>query len=678
LLVAVSVLPLLVFGSALIWIDYQRAREAAIAGMQATSRALVQTIDAQLAAHSDVLRTLARSPAARSADAPAFYAQLVDAAKQEPSGLTIGIIDASGRQLLNTAKPFGTPLPQRTDMVSMRNVLETGQPQIGDLVIAAVTRTPVISVNVPIDWAGRKHVLGANLPLDTLVTILRRQALPPGWLIGITDRNGTIIARSVRNDAVVGRKANPLFIERISRAAEGQMEVVSREGDAVVTTWSRSPATGWTIGLSQPKASFAAGLQRSLVILALGGILAVLSGGAAAILLARRIAGPMTELAAGAATLGRGVAVDRPTSGVREIEQVGESMVDAASRLAQRDAERDQFEAHQRVLLSELDHRVKNTLAAAQAIVRNSVADPAEAATVVGRLGALANAHTLLAQSRWRGASIMQIVTAVLAAHRHDDGRDIVSGPELLLTPKATQSMTLLLHELATNAAKYGALSTPEGRLHVQWRIDSAGERHLRLDWRELDGPSVRPPTRRGFGSQLIEIIAQHELGGKIELSYAPSGLICRIGFPLPDHETSGPPVAIDPAAAVPSTPPGDLGRQTILVVEDVALVATEVANIVRTAGGTVVGPVSTLPEALMLAGRESLGAAVLDVNLAGEMVFPVAESLRTRGVPFLFLTGYGESYVWPAPFAAAPRIPKPVQAAELLTALTRILDDKH
>jgi CheY-like chemotaxis protein len=193
-----------------------------------------------------------------------------------------------------------------------------------------------------------------------------------------------------------------------------------------------------------------------------------------------------------------------------------------------------------------------------------------------------------------------------------------------------------------------------------------------------LDGPSVRPPTRRGFGSQLIEIIAQHELGGKIELSYAPSGLICRIGFPLPDHETSGPPVAIDPAAAVPSTPPGDLGRQTILVVEDVALVATEVANIVRTAGGTVVGPVSTLPEALMLAGRESLGAAVLDVNLAGEMVFPVAESLRTRGVPFLFLTGYGESYVWPAPFAAAPRIPKPVQAAELLTALTRILDDKH
>src|SRR5215213_5069740 len=242
LLVAVSVFPLLAFGSALIWVDYQRAHEAAIAGMQATSRALVQAVDAELAAHSDVLRTLARSPAARAADASAFYAQLLDAAVQEPAGFTIAITDASGRQLLNTGKPLGTLLPQRTDTVSVRNVIETGQPRIGDLVIAAVTHTPVVSVNIPIDWAGRQHVLTANLPLDTLIALLRRQALPPGWLVGITDRNGTILARSVRNDAVVGHKANAQFIDGISRAAEGRMEVVSREGNSVITTWSRSPA----------------------------------------------------------------------------------------------------------------------------------------------------------------------------------------------------------------------------------------------------------------------------------------------------------------------------------------------------------------------------------------------------------------------------------------------------
>jgi two-component sensor histidine kinase/CheY-like chemotaxis protein len=563
-------------------------------------------------------------------------------------------------------------------MVSVRNVIETGQPQVGDLVIASVTHVPVISVNVPIDWSGRPQVLTANLPLDSLGTLLRRQALPPGWLVGITDRNGTIIARSLRNDASVGLKANPRFIERISQAAEGQMEVISREGNAVITTWSRSPATGWTIGLSQPKASFAAGLQHSFVLLASGGLIALLSGGAGAILLARQIAVPMTELAARAAALGRGAASDRSTSGVREIEQVGDSIVVAASRLAQRDAERDQFEAHQRVLLSELDHRVKNTLASAQAIVRNSVADPAEAATAVGRLGALANAHTLLAQSQWRGATIMQIVTAVLAAHRHDDSRNSVTGPELLLTPKATQSMTLLLHELATNAAKYGALSTPAGRLEVHWLIDSAGERRLLLDWAELDGPAVHPPTRRGFGSQLIEIITQHELGGKIELSYEPSGLICRIGFPLHHQETPGPSASIDHIAAAPLLPTRNLGRQSILIVEDVALVASEIAHIVRTAGGIVVGPVSTLPEALAVASREPLDAAVLDVNLAGEMVFPVADRLQARGVPFLFLTGYGESYVWPAPFAAAARIPKPARTTELLTALSRILDAKH
>jgi two-component sensor histidine kinase len=179
-------------------------------------------------------------------------------------------------------------------------------------------------------------------------------------------------------------------------------------------------------------------------------------------------------------------------------------------------------EERHRLLLAELSHRVKNTLAVVQGIANRSLSGErtlGEAREALAkRLRALANAHTLLTASEWRGASLRALAAAELDPYR---GRVAMRGRDLALGPKAAQGLALILHELATNAAKHGALSVPEGRAELAW---DAGEAVLRLTWREAGGPEVRPPARRGFGRLLIEEAAVHDLAGRARLEFRRGG----------------------------------------------------------------------------------------------------------------------------------------------------------
>jgi len=180
----------------------------------------------------------------------------------------------------------------------------------------------------------------------------------------------------------------------------------------------------------------------------------------------------------------------------------------------------------QRLLVSELNHRVKNTLATVQAIVANTlrrVSDPQSAREVINeRIVSLARAHDLLTMRNWTGADLRDVVHRAMepfAAARLD-----ISGPSVEVSPSHTLALSLGLHELATNAAKYGALSAPEGRVEVRW-TSALGK--LKLSWRESGGPRVAPPTRRGFGSRLLEDSLARDLGGGTRLEYASEGVRC-------------------------------------------------------------------------------------------------------------------------------------------------------
>ena len=197
-------------------------------------------------------------------------------------------------------------------------------------------------------------------------------------------------------------------------------------------------------------------------------------------------------------------------------------------------------EAHQKLLLDELNHRVKNTLATVQSIAAQSLRHGTDVGSVrdsfEARLIALSQAHNLLTRDNWRGASLAELVRTELAPYGGADGeRMTITGQEVWLAPSTAVALGMAFHELATNAVKYGSLSGPEGRVDVSWSVTEASSgRQLRIVWSERGGPVVAKPDRRGFGSRVIVGGLAHQLDGVVDLAFAPTGVVCTIVFKLP------------------------------------------------------------------------------------------------------------------------------------------------
>ena len=203
-------------------------------------------------------------------------------------------------------------------------------------------------------------------------------------------------------------------------------------------------------------------------------------------------------------------------------------------------SERKRAEERQRLLAGELQHRVKNTLALVQAIANQTLrgATDMDAAREAfsARIISLGRAHDILTQASWTAASVVDVVEGALCVHRQADAARIrLGGPDVLLSAQPALSLALTLHELATNASKYGSLSNATGTVDLRWHVVHEGEApRFRLTWTEQGGPPVlAPPARRGFGSRLIERSFAAEAGGEVRLTYAPTGLVCRLEAPL-------------------------------------------------------------------------------------------------------------------------------------------------
>jgi len=196
--------------------------------------------------------------------------------------------------------------------------------------------------------------------------------------------------------------------------------------------------------------------------------------------------------------------------------------------------ERKHAEERQSLLAREVDHRAKNALALAQSIVRLTRGESVKAyvQSVEGRINALARVHTVLSLSSWQGAEVRRLVDEELAPY--SDGNQIaLSGPEVQLQPATAQTLALALHELVTNSAKYGALSTQAGRLSIRWENET---NMLRLIWEETGGPPVHEPTSRGFGTRSVIASIESQLGGQAEFDWHPEGLVCRLSVPMSPH----------------------------------------------------------------------------------------------------------------------------------------------
>jgi PAS domain S-box-containing protein len=203
---------------------------------------------------------------------------------------------------------------------------------------------------------------------------------------------------------------------------------------------------------------------------------------------------------------------------------------------------------HAAMLIDELNHRVKNTLATAQSIVTQALRTTTDPAiireSIESRIAALSRSHDLLGHEQWQGAGLHDLMIKSLEPFSVADGcaeRFTITGKNILLSPKAVLALGIAFHELATNAVKYGAFSNDTGVVGIQWTYDSqpSGD-WLKLVWHERGGPEVRTPTRKGFGSRVLERGLSHEIGGTTRLDYLPQGLVCVLDFPLPPGQVDG------------------------------------------------------------------------------------------------------------------------------------------
>ncbi|HEY1930164.1 MAG TPA: HWE histidine kinase domain-containing protein [Caulobacteraceae bacterium] len=229
----------------------------------------------------------------------------------------------------------------------------------------------------------------------------------------------------------------------------------------------------------------------------------------------------------------------RPDGGLRIIQLYGRPRFDRMGRfcghvgIATDVTEVRAAENQQRLLINELNHRVKNALAIVQALVRQTLreqkASPELAQAIEGRIFALAAAHDVLTRQRWVGAEMGALAKEATKPYS-EYGAFGFSGPTVTIAPKSAIALSMALHELATNAIKYGALSSPTGQVAVSW---GCADGAIKLEWRESGGPPVAPPEQKGFGSRLLGRVLEGELGGPAELDYAPTGLVCRIRAPI-------------------------------------------------------------------------------------------------------------------------------------------------
>ena len=322
--------------------------------------------------------------------------------------------------------------------------------------------------------------------------------------------------------------------------------------------------------------------------------------------------------------------------------------------------DRKRTEDQQALLAREVDHRAKNSLAVVQSIIRLTRADSVKTyvTSVEGRIQALSRVHSLLAHARWQSADVHTLVQEELTPYQMGGAEHIsVSGPRAAVTAPVAQTLALAIHELATNAAKYGALSMENGRVHLTWQSTPGV---IVLTWREAGGPPVTVPQRKGLGLQMVAAGAQSHIGGLANYEWREGGFVCTLTLPSADGRTL-PRVAPRRARSVERTDESETpGKPLVLLVEDEALVALMVKGFLEQLNCAVAGPFATPFEALAYLKEHAVDAAILDVNLGGETVYPVAEVLARNGVPFAFATGYDRESI-ERRFADVTTLEKPI-----------------
>jgi two-component sensor histidine kinase len=496
-------------------------------------REVTESIDQSIERHKAALQALSTAENLRTGNISSFYARARQVADALP-GTTITLRNPDGSRIFVTSLPLGTTLLPTQDAILgsvHRKVVETRSPAVSNVYVGRITGGRYVAVELPVEHNGQViYLLSIAISADRFLEILHSHLENSGWLMGVTGTDGRLIARSWDHERFVGQSASQTFLDN-TKGQAGTFTSMSLDGVPVFNVYLRSPLTGWRIAAGIPTSMLEAPLYRSLTVLALMAGIGLTTSVLLALLYARFLAAPVSALRQVAVSFARREPVGAFRTGIQELDGVAKGLAEASEILKHRDQV-------QQSLINELNHRVKNTLATIQSIARqtrrraSSLDEFGEA--FEGRLLALAKSHDTLTRSGWVGGDLESIVLESCRPFS-DPARVVLSGPRVEIPNRVVVGIGMVLHELATNAAKYGAFAAGNGTVHIEWRIEPGDpHRRLHLRWKERGGPPVVSINKKGFGSTLIVSIVESDLGGKAEMAFESDGLRFDLAIPLP------------------------------------------------------------------------------------------------------------------------------------------------
>jgi two-component sensor histidine kinase len=492
-------------------------------------------LDRMIEGAQTVLVTLGHFPSIRARVVETCNDTLIRLAARFANLDTVGVAGPDGVVVCSSV-PRSPPL-NVADRPYFRRALETRSLTVSDLLVGQLSGRKLLALVQPIlDERGAvETVLILTLDPKVISDLLHRVPLPQDAIIGVLDRQGHRVARVPYVPAAIGTPlTDPGLFERLSGLREGHL--VGRGDDDVVRFYGFAQSAVAAdliayVGLARDP-MFADADRRFLRRLALSAVAFVLAGLAALWFGSYAVRRPIMKLRTAMQRVAAGDLSVRAevASGIEELSELAASFDEMARK-------RRHAEEQQRILLRELNHRMKNSFAAVRSIAAQTLShagDPEDFQRAFdGRLDALSRASTLLTAGNWQVTDLRSLIEATLEPFRTEDNLRL-RGPHVRLASEATLTLGLVLHELATNAAKYGAFSVAEGRVEIVWAVQSeADSPRLILDWTEHGGPPVQEPVRRGFGRSLIERSVAYELGGSAELTFASAGVRCHIEVPL-------------------------------------------------------------------------------------------------------------------------------------------------
>jgi len=530
--------PAILLMGVLVAMQYSEGQRRFATQLTAMTRALSLATDRQIGQGQSILQGLAVSSALADGDLKTFEKQAREATKGRDAWV---VLMSQDRQWLNTRMTAGETPPAMRLSDADWDRMSHGRTTVSDLIERPSPLPPIIGFDLPVLVNGKIFVLGYIQSPDAFHSLMTAQGFPETWTASIVDRKATLLARSRDQQKMLGKHASQDMQRAMAHANEGVIHSQTLEGTKTLSAFSRSQKSGWTFIVGVPRDELNRTVLSSLGPAIAGSGLLIALGVAAAIGFARPISRDVRGLVAEAEALASGRPLDPAPSHLQEIAEVRGSLQAAADILRRRDDDARRAAERQQLMINELNHRVKNTLVVVQSLARHSLRPTNDQGggdnglnQFNDRLYTLASAHDLLTRRNWEGADLGELLAEALRPYA---SQVTLEGPPVPLAPNAAVALAMIFHELATNASKYGALSTDSGQVAVSWNL--GGRTLLTIEWRERGGPLVKPPERGGFGSRLIAASLKGDLAGSATFDYAPEGLTCVMSIIAPPKGAS-------------------------------------------------------------------------------------------------------------------------------------------